>query len=263
MYPLWTFLHGFVLLAGTGALAVAVLLQRRRVERSRAAASVALLLVIGALVAVPVELGVLLALASYGPDFALEKIPLGVPLALVPLVAAVAVPSLSRAAVGQDGPRAAGVLAVRVALVAQLLAWHLFLVPPTSRVAVLGTGLAYVAVLIVSVPLLRPRGPRPAPSTGRGRAARIAGGVTYSETSRSASSAGRARNGQWSPGSSTGSGTAARAQSASMIRSSAHSTYVAGAAAPAGTGLGSAVIRQCCRRSRATAQAARSAGLSG
>jgi len=176
VYPLWTFLHGFVLLAGTGALAVAALLQRRRVERSRAAASVALLVVIGALVAVPVELGVLLALASYGPDFALEKIPLGVPLALVPLVVAVAVPSLSRAAVGQDGPRAAGVLAVRVALVAQLLAWHLFLVPPTSRAAVLGTGLAYAAVLIVSVPLLRPRGPRPAPSTGRGRAARIAGG---------------------------------------------------------------------------------------
>lgn len=176
MYPLWTFLHGFVLLAATGALAVAALLRRRRVERSRAAASVALLLVIGALVAVPAELGVLLALASYGPDFALEKIPLGVPLALVPLVAAVAVPSLSRAAVGQAGPRAAGVLAVRVALVAQLLAWHLFLVPPTSRAAVLGTGLAYAAVLIVSVPLLRPRGPRPAASTGPARSGSPAAG---------------------------------------------------------------------------------------
>jgi hypothetical protein len=176
VYPLWTFLDGLVLLAGTGALAVAALLQRRRVERSRAAASVALLLVIGALVAVPAELGVLLALASYGPDFALEKIPLGVPLALLPLVAAMAVPSLSRAAAGQDGPRAAGVLAVRVALVAQLLAWHLFLVPPTSRVAVLGTGLAYAAVLIVSVPLLRHRGPRRVSSTGQARAVRVGGG---------------------------------------------------------------------------------------
>ena len=176
VYPLWTFLHGFLLVVGTGALAVAVLLQRRRVERSRATASVALLLVIGALAAVPAEIGVLLALASYGPDFALEKIPLGVPLALLPVVAAVAVPSLSRATAGQDGPRAAGVLAVRLALVAQLLAWHLFLVPPTTRAAVLGTGLVYAAVLVVSVPLLRPRGPRPAPSTGRGRAVRVAGG---------------------------------------------------------------------------------------
>ena len=135
VYPLWTILHGFLLLVGTGALAAAALLQRRRVERSRATASVALLLVIGALAAVPAEIGVLLALASYGPDFALEKIPLGVPLALVLLVAAVAVPSLSRATAGQAGPGAAGVLAVRLALVAQLLAWHLFLVPPTSRAA--------------------------------------------------------------------------------------------------------------------------------
>jgi hypothetical protein len=176
VYPLWTFLHGFLLVVGTGALAVAALLQWRRVERSPAAASVALLLVIGALVAVPAEVGVLLALASYGPDFALEKIPLGVPLALLPLVTAVAVPSLSRATAGQDGPRAAGVLAVRLALVAQLLAWHLFLVPPTSRAAVLGTGLVYAAVLVVSVPLLRPRGPRRAPSTGRARAVRVASG---------------------------------------------------------------------------------------
>jgi hypothetical protein len=167
VYPLWTFLHGVLLVAGTGALAAATVLQRRRVARSRAAASVALLLVIGALVAVPAEVGVLLALASYAPDFALEKIPVGVPLALVPLVAAAAVPGLSRATAGQPGPRAAGVLAVRLALVAQLLSWHLFLVPPTTRAAVLGTGLAYAAVLVVGVPLLRPRGPRPAPSTGR------------------------------------------------------------------------------------------------
>ena len=176
VYPLWTFLLGLLLLVGTGALAAAALLQRRRVERSRATASVALLLVIGALAAVPAEIGVLLALASYGPDFALEKIPLGVPLALVSLVVAVAVPSLSRATAGQAGPRAAGVLAVRLALVAQLLAWHLFLVPPTSRAAVLGTGLVYAAVLVVSVPLLRPRGPRAAPSTGRARAVRATGG---------------------------------------------------------------------------------------
>jgi hypothetical protein len=170
VYPVWTFLHGCLLLVGTAALGATALVQLR-VERSRAAASVALLLVIGVLLAVPAEVGVLLALASYGPDFALETMPLGVPLALLPLVTAVAVPSLRRAAAGQGGPRAAGVLAVRLALVAQLLAWALFLAPPTSRAAVLGTGLAYAAVLVLCLPLLclpllRPRALRPAPSTG-------------------------------------------------------------------------------------------------
>jgi hypothetical protein len=58
------------------------------------------------------------------------------------------------------------VLAVRLALVAQLLAWHLFLVPPTSGVRVLATGLAYAAVLVVSVPLLRPRRRQAMPGTG-------------------------------------------------------------------------------------------------
>jgi hypothetical protein len=175
VYPVWTFLHGFLLFVQTGALAAAALLQRRRVERSRAAASVALLLVTGALAVVPAEVGVLLALASYGPDFALEKVPLGIPLALVPLVAAVAVPSLSRAAAGRTGPRAAGLLAARLALVAQLLAWHLVVVPPTSRAAVLDTGLVYAAVLVASVLLLRPRGLRAAPGNGRGRAVQVAG----------------------------------------------------------------------------------------
>jgi FtsP/CotA-like multicopper oxidase with cupredoxin domain len=174
VYPLWSFLHGFLLVVGTGALAVVAVLQWRRVERSRAAASAALLLVVGALVVVLAQVGVLLALAGYGPDFALEKVPLGIPLALLALVAAVAVPGLSRASAGQPGPRAAAALAVRLALVAQLLAWHLYLVSPTSTTAVLGTGLAYAAVLVVSVPLLRPRGAHP--STGRSRAARVAGG---------------------------------------------------------------------------------------
>ena len=174
VYPLWSFLHGFLLVVGTGALAAAAVLQLRRVARSRAAASAALLLVIGVLVLVPAQVAVLLALASYGSDFALEKIPLGIPLAVLTLVAAVAVPGLSRATAGPAAPRPTGVLAVRLAFVVQLLAWHLYLVPPTSRAAVLGTGLAYAALLVGSVALLRPRGPRP--STGRARAARVAGG---------------------------------------------------------------------------------------
>jgi hypothetical protein len=173
VYPLWSFLHGFLLVVGTGTLATAAVLQRRRVGRSRAAASAALLLVVGGLVVVLAQVGVLLALAGYGPDFALEKIPLGVPLALLAMVAAVAVPGLSRPP-GRSEPPAAGTLAVRLALAAQLLSWHLYLVPPTSRAAVLGTGLAYAAVLVVSVPLLRPRGPHR--STGRSRAVRVTGG---------------------------------------------------------------------------------------
>lgn len=172
MYPLWQFLHGVLLAAGTGALVAVLALSR---ARSRAAASVALLLVAGVLVAVPLEIGALLALGSYGPDFAQQYLPLGVPLALVPLVAAAAMPTLSRAATGDPDPAPVATLAARVALVSQLLGWHLLLVPPASRTWILLTGLVYAALLAgtaaLSFPPLRSRraAPRARPG-GPGRA---------------------------------------------------------------------------------------------
>lgn len=179
VYPLWFFLFGFLLTAGAGGLATSVALTGRWAGRSRRAPSVARLGVVVAVAAGPALVGLRLALASYGPDFALEQVPLGVPLALVPLVAA--------AALVRSVPAATRVLAVRVALLAMLLEWHLFLVPPTSRAAVLGTGLAYAAILVASVPLLRPRravraeplaagAPGRPGAGGRGRVVRVAGG---------------------------------------------------------------------------------------
>ena len=169
MYPAWFFLHVLLVLLSTGALGLAAGLGGRRADASRAAASAALLLVAGALLLVPAQVGTLLALASYGPDFALERLPLGVPLTLVGLVAVAAVPGLRRAATRSAGAdttgdvrvgaadRAGGRTALRVALLAAVLQWHLLLVPPVSDAAVLGTGLAYAAVLVGTVPLLRPR----------------------------------------------------------------------------------------------------------
>src|SRR5512133_2239230 len=90
VYPLWFFLSGFLLFATTAALGGAAVLGGRRADRSRTAASAALLLAAGAVVLVPIQLAVLLVLASYGPDFALERLPLGAPLAVVPLAAAAA-----------------------------------------------------------------------------------------------------------------------------------------------------------------------------
>ena len=75
-------------------------------------------------------------------------------------------------------------------------------------------GFALVSTDAVGVGVAGPQG-RPNPA------------VSYIDSSRSASSVGRARNGQWSPGSSTSSarpGTSALAQSVSMIRSSVQST---------------------------------------
>jgi len=166
VYPAWFFLHVFVILLVAGALLGAAILAGRPAGRSRGAAAAALALVAGALLLVPAQVGLLFALGSYGPDFALERLPLGIPLALVGLVAAAALPGLARAARGEPADRTAGAAAVRVALVAVLLSWHLVLVPPTSSAAVLGTGAAYAAVLLLATVLPRP---------GRRRLVRVLG----------------------------------------------------------------------------------------
>lgn len=153
MYPAWFFLHYAVLAGSTGALLCALVFGRR-------APGVALLGVVGALALVPVHVGVQLALASYGPDFALERVPLGVPLALLPLVAGYALPAYARA--GRHHPAGPGrAAAVRVGFVGSVLAWQLALSPPTSGVAVVGTGLAYAvvlaAVVLAAAALVAPR----------------------------------------------------------------------------------------------------------
>jgi hypothetical protein len=151
VYPAWSFLHAAVAVGILGALAGAAVLG----ARTRARAAAALALAAGALALVPVQVGLLLVLASYGPDFARQRLPLGLPLALLALTAAAALPALRRAGPGRPA-------ALRVAVAAAALSVHLALVPPAD---VAGTGLLYADLLLGVA--LRPWLSRRAGAAGR------------------------------------------------------------------------------------------------
>ena len=162
MYPA-LFFGDVLLILGTGsALLVAALLVGRAARRRPGAGTVAALFVLACVPAVALRVGLQLGLASYGPEFARDHLAIGVPLALVPLAALLAVPRRGRTSV-------AGTVAVRTAAVAPVLSWHFVFVPPGSVVT---AALGYAAVLAVVAALLTLGAARP-PARSSLRALRL------------------------------------------------------------------------------------------
>lgn len=152
MYPA-LFFGDVLLIVGTFAsLAVATFLVGRAARRRPAAGTVAMLLVLACVPAVVLRVAIQLGLASYGPEFARDHLAIGLPLALVPLVALAAVPRRGRTST-------AGTVAVRTAAVAPLLSWHFVFVPPGS---VALAAVAYAAVLAAVAAAATLAGTRPA-----------------------------------------------------------------------------------------------------